>query len=325
MSTYYSKQQIEEIVQNIGTKIKETRDWVAVGEKGDKGDPFLVKLFDDRIEGDQSALKLGITVVKNSVGDYTLQGTTGLPNDRRSVLLPKDINGNYLLAAEVVESGGDINIKTYEKAFDSVTGDYGVDTSQPKDIPVGHWVEVWLKDTGDGSGDGTVEELMHLTADTSGQSGVYLTLSRDGGQTYTTFNLSDPDFSVDELNRFVFVGEDNSSFAFVAFPTILAEEDEEDGDEFGISGFNLEGKAVTPRHPEGYDPQGIALSADPQAPEPYNSVAYPPYTVNEVTSTITVKATEGVPEEQDIFHSLVGASSGGTITVYSYSTIAFNT
>lgn len=109
--------------------------------------PPFVKLFDDRVEGDQSVIGMGVTVVKSGVGEYTLQNTTGLPEDRQNILLPRDINGNYLVSVEVVDSGSTINIKTFARTFDSTTGLFGVDTSQPIDIPTGNWVEVWLKDT----------------------------------------------------------------------------------------------------------------------------------------------------------------------------------
>ena len=108
--------------------------------------PPFVKIFDDKVEGDQSAIGMGVTVVKNGVGDYTLQNTTGLPENRQNILLPRDINGNYLISAEVVDSESTINIKTFVRTFDSVTGLFGVDEAQPMDIPVGHWIGVWLED-----------------------------------------------------------------------------------------------------------------------------------------------------------------------------------
>lgn len=164
-----------------------------------------------------------------------------------------------------------------------------------------------------------------LAVDITGASGTYLTLSRDEGVNYTTFNLADPSFEPDEFNRFVSVGSDNASFAFAAFPDALKEEDRLDTDVFGLAGLNTRGRVITPRHPSGYEPLGIAISHNPDALPPYDSVAYPPYNVTEVVNTITAKATTGVPENQDIFYSLEGASEGGTVTVHSYSTIAFNT
>lgn len=106
--------------------------------------PPFVKLFDDKVEGDQSAIGLGVTVSKNGVGDYTLENTTGLPTNRQNIFLPRDINGNYLLSAQVTDSGSTISVKTYVRTFDSTTGLYGADIAQPMDIPTGHWVEVWL-------------------------------------------------------------------------------------------------------------------------------------------------------------------------------------
>ena len=106
MSTYYSKQQIEEIVQNIGTRIKETRDWVAVGEKGDKGDPFLYEDFtpeqlaslkgdkgEDGVDGESATIE-SVTVETGDAGTEASVTVGGTPTARTLALkIPRGERG----------------------------------------------------------------------------------------------------------------------------------------------------------------------------------------------------------------------------------------
>lgn len=106
--------------------------------------PPFVRVFDSKLEGSDTAIEQTITATKNGVGDYTISNTAGLSKNNQSIILPRDVNGNYLLSAEVVDTEGDISLKTYVRTFDTATGIYGADIAQPKDIPENMFVELWL-------------------------------------------------------------------------------------------------------------------------------------------------------------------------------------
>ena len=165
----------------------------------------------------------------------------------------------------------------------------------------------------------------YLPIDATGESGVYITLSRDGVN-YTTFDMTDPSFNQLAFQRFAVVGDDDNSFAFVGYPDIIAPEDllpEDATHGLVLCGLTAEGKVITPRHPAGYTlTRGIVL--DPNNVDNATEVSSPPLKINKVNSTIYAKATPDIPKEYDMFYSLNGAVEGGVVKVISKATISFD-
>lgn len=159
-----------------------------------------------------------------------------------------------------------------------------------------------------------------LNVDLSGAAGVYLTLSRNETD-FTTFNLADPSFDVLAFDSFASLGQNGTSFAFVAWPEIMPPEEREISDGTGVCGIALSGSVITPRHPNGYTPRGITLNR--LGVDSGQAVATPPFDVTPEYNTLTAKATPDVPAEQDIFYSLDGAVEGGTVTIVSHAVIQF--
>ena len=165
----------------------------------------------------------------------------------------------------------------------------------------------------------------YLPIDVTGGSGVYITLSRDGVN-YTTFDMTDPSFNQLAFQRFAVVGDDDNSFAFVAYPDIIAPEDllpEDATHGLLLCGLTAEGKVITPRHPDGYTiTLGVAL--DPNNVDNVTEVSSPPLKINKANSVIYAKATQNIPKEYDMFYSLNGAVEGGVVKVISKATISFD-
>lgn len=165
----------------------------------------------------------------------------------------------------------------------------------------------------------------YLPIDVTGESGVYITLSRDGVN-YTTFDMTDPSFNQLAFQRFAVVGEDDNSFAFVGYPSIIAAEDllpEDATHGLVLCGLTAEGKVITPRHPDGYAiVNGVIL--DPNNVDNATEISSPPLKINKVNSVIYAKATQGIPKEYDMFYSLNGAVEGGIVKVVSKATISFD-
>lgn len=107
--------------------------------------PPVLKVLDSGLVLNSATTDMGATFLKNGVGDYTISNSTGLSTTRLNTVLPRDLNGNYLIAAEVTESEvGVINLKTFVRIFSPETGVFSPDIAQPLDIPTDSWVELWL-------------------------------------------------------------------------------------------------------------------------------------------------------------------------------------
>lgn len=107
----------------------------------------IVKLFADKIELNDEANLQPITFEKLGVGDYLIKGSTGFAQEGWYIEMPKDANGNVLVAViyEQLENN-DISVKTYAKKFDEETGDIVANTAKPRDIPATRWIDLRLQE-----------------------------------------------------------------------------------------------------------------------------------------------------------------------------------
>ncbi|HGW5155575.1 TPA: phage tail protein [Acinetobacter baumannii] len=105
----------------------------------------IVKLFNDHIELNNDAEKQQITFDKLGVGDYLIQGSLGFAQEGWYIEVPKDANGNTVVAVEYATlENGDISIKTYKRKFDIELAAIVSDHENPLDIPEGRWIDVRL-------------------------------------------------------------------------------------------------------------------------------------------------------------------------------------
>ena len=106
----------------------------------------VLRVFNDRIEGNADGDTMGATYTKNGVGDYTITGTTGLRTDGWYITVPNDINGNPKVAVTLDDTDGVITLKTYARIFDMTTFKFVPDLEQPLDIPDGRWIDLRFND-----------------------------------------------------------------------------------------------------------------------------------------------------------------------------------
>ncbi|WP_151765995.1 phage tail fiber protein [Acinetobacter colistiniresistens] len=84
----------------------------------------IVKLFSHRIEVNDEALTQNPEFERIGVGHYLIKNTLGFAQDSWWIEIPKDANGNVLVAVVYEQlSNKDISISTYAKKFDKETGD----------------------------------------------------------------------------------------------------------------------------------------------------------------------------------------------------------
>ena len=111
-----------------------------------KASPVL-RVFSDRIEGNEDGDKLNAKFVKKGVGDYLIKGTTGLSDEGWYIEIPRDANGNNLVAVEYESlENGDVSLKTYKRKFDFETVSIVADHDNPLDIPETRWVDLRFND-----------------------------------------------------------------------------------------------------------------------------------------------------------------------------------
>ena len=85
----------------------------------------IVSLYADKIELNDEAQLQPITFEKLGVGDYLIKGSTGFAQEGWYIEMPKDANGNVLVAVIYEQlANNDISVKTYAKKFDEETGRY---------------------------------------------------------------------------------------------------------------------------------------------------------------------------------------------------------
>ena len=107
----------------------------------------IVNLFSDHIETNDEAQQQDIIFEKLGVGDYLIKNSSGFAQDGWYVEMPKDANGNVLVAViyEQLENN-DISVKTYKKKFDLETVSIVADLDNPVDIPDGRWIDLRLQE-----------------------------------------------------------------------------------------------------------------------------------------------------------------------------------
>jgi len=105
----------------------------------------VVKLFNDHIELNSDAEKQPIEFKKVDVGDYLLKGSLGFAQEGWYIEVPKDANGNTIVAVvyDTLENG-DISIKTYKRKFDFELAAVVADLEIPMDVPETRWVDIRL-------------------------------------------------------------------------------------------------------------------------------------------------------------------------------------
>ncbi|MCU4367509.1 phage tail protein [Acinetobacter courvalinii] len=107
----------------------------------------IVKVFSNRIEVNEEASEQEITFEKLGLGQYLVLGTSGFAQDGWYIEVPKDANGNTIVAVvyDTLENG-DISIKTYKRKFDFDLAAVVADLDHPLDIPSGRWIDVRLQE-----------------------------------------------------------------------------------------------------------------------------------------------------------------------------------
>lgn len=104
------------------------------------------KLFADRIELNDEAEEQNVVFEKLGVGNYLVKGSTGFAQEGWYIEMPKDANGNVLVAVVYKQlPNNDISVKTYAKKFDEETGDIVPNTEKPRDIPETRWIDLRLE------------------------------------------------------------------------------------------------------------------------------------------------------------------------------------
>ncbi|WP_180644717.1 phage tail fiber protein [Acinetobacter bereziniae] len=106
----------------------------------------VVQLFAEKIEPNTEALEQNPVFEKVDIGHYLLKNTEGFSDDGWYIEMPKDANGNVLVAVQYEQlEDNTIEVKTFVKKFDEETGDIVPNLEKPRDIPVGRWIDIRLK------------------------------------------------------------------------------------------------------------------------------------------------------------------------------------
>lgn len=106
----------------------------------------IVKVFAEKIEPNEEALSQEPIFEKVDVGHYLLKNTEGFSDDGWYIEMPKDANGNVLVAVQYQQlKDNTIEVKTFAKKFDEETGDIVPNLDMPRDIPTGRWTDIRLK------------------------------------------------------------------------------------------------------------------------------------------------------------------------------------
>lgn len=105
----------------------------------------IVKLFADKIELNAEAELQPIAFEKLGVGDYLIKGSTGFAQEGWYIEMPKDANGNVLVAVVYEQlANNDISVKTYDYMLNK-KGRIVPDLETPLDIPATRWIDLRLQ------------------------------------------------------------------------------------------------------------------------------------------------------------------------------------
>ncbi|MFW1829083.1 hypothetical protein [Acinetobacter sp. ULE_I092] len=106
----------------------------------------IAKLFSEKIELNEEALEQEPVFEKVDIGHYLLKNTEGFSDNGWYIEMPKDANGNVLVAVQYQQlEDNTIEVKTFAKKFDEETGDIVPNLEKPRDIPAGRWIDIRLK------------------------------------------------------------------------------------------------------------------------------------------------------------------------------------
>ena len=106
----------------------------------------VVRVFSDHLDKIHEANQLPIKYTRNGVGDYTIEGTTGLRENDWQIVIPEDDHRNQLIAFTIEDDNGTIRLKIYKRTFNMTTFMFEPDLSTPLDIPEGRWVDLHFND-----------------------------------------------------------------------------------------------------------------------------------------------------------------------------------
>ena len=106
----------------------------------------IVSLYADKIEPNDEAAQQSITFEKLGVGDYLVKGSTGFAQEGWYIEMPKDANGNVLVAVVYEQlDNNDISVKTYDYMLNK-KGRIVPDLETPLDIPEARWIDIRLQE-----------------------------------------------------------------------------------------------------------------------------------------------------------------------------------
>lgn len=107
----------------------------------------IVQLFADKTSANEEGLEQSPDFEKIGIGHYLIKNTTGFSDDGWYIEMPKDANGNVLVAVQYQQlEDNTIEVKTFAKKFDEETGDIVPNLEKPRDIPSGRWIDIRLKE-----------------------------------------------------------------------------------------------------------------------------------------------------------------------------------
>ncbi|MGK9154490.1 hypothetical protein KXS08_04725, partial [Acinetobacter radioresistens] len=107
----------------------------------------IANLFNDHIELNEEAKLQNISLEKIDVGHYLISGSLGFAQEGWYIEMPKDANGNVLVAVKYQQLGDNtIEVKTFAKKFDEETGDVIPNLAKPRDIPAGRFISLRLQE-----------------------------------------------------------------------------------------------------------------------------------------------------------------------------------
>lgn len=138
--------QQDEIPENRKMTLYTTKNTTVDSNKNIKTSSPVVRVFSDHLDKIHEANDLPIKYTRNGVGDYTIEGTTGLRENDWQIVIPKDDHDNQLIAFTLEDDNGTIHLKAYKRTFSMQTFTFGPDLEAPMDIPEGRWVDLHFND-----------------------------------------------------------------------------------------------------------------------------------------------------------------------------------
>ena len=106
----------------------------------------IVSLYADKIELNDEAAQQKITFEKLGVGNYLVKGSTGFAQEGWYIEMPKDANGNVLVAVVYEQlDNNDISVKTYDYMLNK-KGRIVPDLETPLDFPETRWIDIRLQE-----------------------------------------------------------------------------------------------------------------------------------------------------------------------------------